>query len=86
MLVLSRRPGQSILIGRDVEIVVLSSDGLQVRLGVRAPREVMVLRSELVKQVEDENQLAATTRIHPALGRTLASGLAARPRPSAIGS
>jgi carbon storage regulator len=60
MLVLSRRPGQSILIGKDIEIVVLGSDGVQVRVGIRAPREVTVLRRELLKQVEEENRRAST--------------------------
>ncbi len=60
MLVLSRRPGQSILIGKDVEIVVLGSDGVQVRVGIRAPREVTGLRRELLKQVEEENRRAST--------------------------
>lgn len=50
MLVLSRRPGQSILIGKDIEVVVLGSDGVQVRVGIRAPRGVVVLRRELLKQ------------------------------------
>ena len=60
MLVLSRRPGQSILIGKDIEVVVLGSDGVQVRVGIRAPREVMVLRRELLKQVEEENRRASS--------------------------
>ena len=60
MLVLSRRPGQSIMIGKDIEVVVLGSDGVQVRVGIRAPREVTVLRRELLKQVEEENRRAST--------------------------
>lgn len=60
MLVLSRRPGQSILIGKDIEVVILGSDGVQVRVGIRAPREVTVLRRELLKQVEEENRRAST--------------------------
>ena len=60
MLVLSRRPGQSILIGKDIEVVVLGSDGVQVRVGIRAPREVTVLRRELLKQVEEESRRATT--------------------------
>ena len=69
MLVLSRRPGQSILIGKDIEIVVLGSDGVQVRVGIRAPREVTVLRRELLKQVEEENKRAAVTNLGAALGQ-----------------
>lgn len=63
MLVLSRRPGQSILIGKDIEIVVLGSGGVQVRVGIRAPREVTVLRRELLKQVEEENKRAIVTNL-----------------------
>ena len=78
MLVLSRRPGQSILIGRDIEIVVLGSDGVQVRVGIRAPREVTVLRRELFKQVEEENRRAVTTNLGAALGQLGAHGLGTR--------
>ena len=78
MLVLSRRPGQSILIGRDIEIVVLGSDGVQVRVGIRAPREVTVLRRELFKQVEDENRRAVTTNLGAALGQLGGQGLGGR--------
>ena len=78
MLVLSRRPGQSILIGRDIEIVVLGSDGVQVRVGIRAPREVTVLRRELFKQVEEENRRAVTTNLGAALGQLGTQGLGAQ--------
>ena len=76
MLVLSRRPGQSILIGKDIEIVVLGSDGVQVRVGIRAPREVTVLRRELLKQVEEENKRAVVTNLGAALGQLGAQILA----------
>jgi carbon storage regulator len=46
MLVLTRRPGQSIRIGEDVEITVVEVRGDQVRLAIAAPREVAVLRLE----------------------------------------
>ena len=60
MLILTRRPGQAILIGPDVEVVVLDSDSGHVRIGIRAPRHVTVLRRELQEQVEDENRRAMT--------------------------
>ncbi len=47
MLVLSRRPNESILLGDDVEITVVKIDGNHVRIGIRAPKNVVVLRSEL---------------------------------------
>lgn len=56
------------MIGRDIEIVILSADGVQVRIGVRAPREVPVLRRELVQQVEAENRLATATPASAVLG------------------
>jgi carbon storage regulator len=58
MLVVSRRPGQSILIGRDIEVYVLEVDGMQVRVGINAPRSIRVLRRELLTQVESENRRA----------------------------
>jgi carbon storage regulator len=58
MLVVSRRPGQSILIGGDIEIFVLAVDGTQVRVGINAPRSVRVLRRELLTQVASENRRA----------------------------
>lgn len=62
MLALTRRTGQSILIGRDVEVVVVRIEGDRVVLGVRAPKEVPVMRSEVVAQVEDEVRGAAGAR------------------------
>lgn len=47
MLVLSRRRGHQLLVGHDVEIEVLEVRGKQVRLGIRAPSDVRVFRSEL---------------------------------------
>ncbi len=54
MLVLSRRAGESILIGGDVEVIILGTDGGQFRVGIRAPREITVLRKELLPIVEEE--------------------------------
>jgi carbon storage regulator len=68
MLVITRRPGQSFLIGRDIEVIVLDSVGGSVRIGVRAPRDVPILRDELRDQVLDENRRAVAARLDlPAL-------------------
>jgi carbon storage regulator len=48
MLILTRRPGESIHIGDDIEISVLEIRGNQIRLGINAPADVLVLRSELL--------------------------------------
>jgi carbon storage regulator len=48
MLILTRRPGESIQVGDKIEISIIEIRGNQVRLGISAPPEVLVLRSELV--------------------------------------
>lgn len=59
MLILSRRPGESLTIGDDIVITVVSVNGNQVRLGINAPRAVRVLRDEIYKAIQEENQAAA---------------------------
>ena len=59
MLVVTRRPGQSVLIGPEIEVFILEVDGAQVRVGINAPRRIRVLRRELLTQVEAENRRAA---------------------------
>lgn len=55
MLVLTRRVGETIMVGDDIEIEVLEVRPGIVRLGVRAPKSVRVLRSELVAEVASAN-------------------------------
>jgi carbon storage regulator len=62
MLVLTRRPGQSIRIGAGVDVRVIRIEGDRVVLGIAAPRHVAVVRSELVEQVSGEIREAADTR------------------------
>ena len=59
MLVLSRRPNQSINIGDDVVVTVLEVRGDQVRLGIPAPRSVAVHREEVYRAVTEANRAAA---------------------------
>lgn len=60
MLVLSRRAGESVVIGGDVTISVLEVRGDVVRIGIDAPRSVAVHRAELLEQLEVSNQEAAS--------------------------
>jgi len=60
MLVLSRRVGESIVIGDDVTITVLEVRGDVARIGIRAPRSVTVHRAELLAEVEETNRAAAS--------------------------
>ncbi len=55
MLVLTRKPGQSIMIGDGVEVQVLSVAGEKVRLGITAPRDVSIFRNEVYERIENES-------------------------------
>jgi carbon storage regulator len=59
MLVLTRKPGQSIMIGDGVEVQVLSVAGEKVRLGITAPRDVSIFRNEVYDRIESENREGA---------------------------
>jgi len=59
MLALTRRPGESVTIGDDIVVTVVSVSGGQVRLGISAPRNVQVLRREIYLEMQAENRAAA---------------------------
>lgn len=61
MLVLTRNPNQSIVIGHDVVITVLDVRGDQVRIGIKAPRDIDVHREEIYLALQQANQQAAKT-------------------------
>lgn len=54
MLILTRRVGESVMIGEEVTITVLRVKGNQVRLGVNAPRTVSVQREEIFERIKNE--------------------------------
>lgn len=58
MLVLTRRTEESVVIGGNIVITVLGVEGEKVKLGIDAPREVTILRSELLDAIEQQNRLA----------------------------
>ena len=59
MLMLSRRPGERVVIGEDVTVTVLEVSGQTVRLGISGPKEVPVYREEVWLAVQAENQAAS---------------------------
>ena len=54
MLVLTRKSNQSIMIGDDIEISVLSVMGEKVRIGIQAPRDIPVFRKEVYLEIQQE--------------------------------
>jgi carbon storage regulator len=58
MLVIRRRAGETLLIGDDIEIEILDTGGSQVKLGIRAPKHVIVLRKEI--RITGEQNIAAS--------------------------
>lgn len=58
MLVLSRKKGESILIGENIEISVMKIEDGLVKLSINAPKEISILRKELVLEITDENKAA----------------------------
>lgn len=58
MLILGRRPGDTLIIDGGIKIVVLQCDRGGVRLGIEAPSDVTILRGEIVNQIADENKRA----------------------------
>lgn len=59
MLVLTRKNGESIKIGDDIEITIISSKNDQVKLGIKAPKNVDVFRKEIFDQIQRENEQAS---------------------------
>ena len=61
MLILTRRPGESLFLGEDIKITVLSMQGKQIKLGITVPSDTTVYREEVYLRVREQNKLALET-------------------------
>ncbi len=59
MLILTRKSGESILIGDDIEVTITSIDQNKVRVGIKSPPHVPIYREELYRKIQQENRAAA---------------------------
>ncbi len=64
MLVLTRKVGESIIIGDNIEITVIETKGDQIKLGIKAPKDIDIHRKEIYEAIRNENQQAITQTIN----------------------
>lgn len=69
MLIITRRPGEKIVLGDDITVTVMEVSGQTVRLGIDAPKELPVYREEIWLAVKQENEAAAQAGEMPTLPR-----------------
>ena len=67
MLALSRKNNESIMIGNDIEVTILDIRNDQVKIGIRAPKDVGIYRKEIYLQIQEENKQAVEMEV-PDLG------------------
>lgn len=69
MLVLTRKAGESLMIGEEVEVKIIAVDGNYIKLGIAAPRSVSVFRKEVYDKIKGENVAAAAAAQLPDIDR-----------------
>jgi carbon storage regulator len=62
MLILTRRAGEALRIGDDIEVTVMAVNGSQVRIGINAPRDVAVDREEIAERKRRDREAGAAPR------------------------
>lgn len=60
MLIITRRVGETIVVGDNIEVNILEIKGKQIKIGINAPEEISIYRKEIYLKIIEENKLAAT--------------------------
>lgn len=68
MLILTRKPGESLFIGESVKITIMEIKGNQIRIGIDAPKELRIYREEIYLQIMEENKMASDVSAAGTLG------------------
>lgn len=63
MLVLKRKSGESLLIGDNIEVRIIEVEEGKVKIGIEAPKNVTILRSEVIEAAKEENKAALGSKI-----------------------
>lgn len=63
MLVLTRKKGQSIILGDEIEFTILDVIGDQIKIGINAPKDIAIYRKEVYTEIKEENTQAAQANI-----------------------
>ncbi|SHE36062.1 carbon storage regulator [Caloramator proteoclasticus] len=58
MLILTRKVGEKILIGENIEITILENNQGNIKIGIEAPKDVRVVRYELIEEVKEQNRIS----------------------------
>lgn len=61
MLVLSRKKDETLRIGKDIELIILDIEGDRIKIGIKAPKSLSILRGELIQETEALNKEAAAS-------------------------
>jgi carbon storage regulator len=74
MLILTRKVGESVVIGERIKVYIIEIKGQQVRLGIEAPGDTSIYREEIYKKIVEENRLAAGIQINNLISLTEKKG------------